>query len=77
MEQKSKLSKTQSNILTNVLISIIMTAAMTLGMLLINSKNYDNFWPIFGKQFLEGFCISIPVVFISVPLIQKFVGQFT
>ena len=74
---KNKLTKTQGSVLINILLSIIMTGAMTLGMLLIQSNNYDNFWPTYWKQFLEGFCISLPVVSISAPLIQKFVGRFT
>jgi len=72
-----KLSKAQGFAVFIVLVSIATTAILSFGILWTHHPLNNEFLVMWGPDFITGCCISIPVGFILVPVIKRWVDKFT
>ena len=71
------LSKQQGNMVFIVLVAVLNTAVMSFGILWSHQPIDSSFGGRFLRDFGIGCCISVPVGFVIVPLVRKWVDSIT
>lgn len=71
-----KIKKRYFNILFSAVIALCMSLLMSFFMLLINRGLDGQFFIIWMKSFLLGFCIAFPVSYFLIPLIRALLSRY-